>query len=209
MPSARSSSAAFPASPSSSPAPDRFSAAAPERVTTLGRLSRERLAEIYRACDALIVPARGEGFPLSAQEALASGLPALIADDPGYAPNLTGVGSGARVVEAGGFAAALTELLEDPASLSEARRAAAEHARSAFTSARAADLHETLYERLLAQGGSAPVALDPVPALPQRCAVVRRRDGRQAEVAPLGSPQLERADFVGMRRRCPDRGSPP
>jgi glycosyltransferase involved in cell wall biosynthesis len=128
---------------------DRFSAAASERVTTLGRLSRERLAEIYRACDALIVPARGEGFPLSAQEALASGLPALIADDPGYAPNLVGIGSGARLVEAGGYAAALIGLLEDPASLSEARRSAAEHARKSFSWARAADLHESLYERLL------------------------------------------------------------
>ena len=135
---------------------EKLPAGTPDRVTALGPLSRARLAEIYRACDAMIVPARGEGFPLSAQEALASGLPLLVADDPGYALNLVGAGPAVRLVgDPAEFPVALTTLLGDPASLREARRAAAAHARKAFSWARAAAEHETLYEELVsAQRGA-------------------------------------------------------
>jgi glycosyltransferase involved in cell wall biosynthesis len=135
---------------------EKLPGGAPDRVTALGPLPRARLAEIYRACDAMIVPARGEGFPLSAQEALASGLPLLVADDPGYAPNLVGAGPAVRLVgDPAEFPAALTTLLGDPASLREARRAAAAHARKAFSWARASAEHETLYEELVsAQRGA-------------------------------------------------------
>jgi glycosyltransferase involved in cell wall biosynthesis len=44
-------------------------------VYLLGRRSREELAELYRAADALLLPSVGEGFPLVVQEAMASGLP--------------------------------------------------------------------------------------------------------------------------------------
>jgi glycosyltransferase involved in cell wall biosynthesis len=131
---------------------DRLPPEAPSRVESLGRLSRSRLAEVYRACDALIVPARGEGFPLSAQEALASGLPLLLADDPGYAPNLAGAGTSVRSVSGSdGFGRALDELLGDPALLEDARRAAATHAREAFSWPHAIDEHETLYRQLPTQ----------------------------------------------------------
>ncbi len=96
---------------------DSLPAGTPGQVTPLGWLSRERLAELYRACDAMIAPARGEGFPLAAQEALASGLPLVLADDPGYAPSLDGSGAGTRRVgDPSGFAAALADLLGDQTS---------------------------------------------------------------------------------------------
>ena len=44
-------------------------------VRSLGRKSREELAELYQAADALLLPSVGEGFPLVIQEAMASGLP--------------------------------------------------------------------------------------------------------------------------------------
>src|SRR5205814_5728233 len=53
-------------------------------VEALGALPRERVAELYRAADAFLLPSRGEGFPLTIQEAMASGLPAFVLDDPGY-----------------------------------------------------------------------------------------------------------------------------
>jgi glycosyltransferase involved in cell wall biosynthesis len=128
----------------------RLPRGAPQGVEALGRLSRPRLAEVYRACDLALVPSWGEGFPLVAQEALASGLPLILAEDPGYGPNLDGVGEGARLVDgAAGFAAAIAELAEDPGAHERARAAAAAHAESAFSWARATAQHEDLYRRLI------------------------------------------------------------
>ncbi|MGW2565737.1 glycosyltransferase family 4 protein [Streptomyces sp. NPDC001537] len=55
-------------------------------VHHLGALSQEAVADAYRACDVFALPSTAEGFPLTVQEAMASGLPVVTTDDPGYAP---------------------------------------------------------------------------------------------------------------------------
>jgi D-inositol-3-phosphate glycosyltransferase len=62
---------------------------APENVTGgdvifLGRLMPEKLAQLYQAADIFILPSQDEGFPLSVQEAMASGLPVITTNDHGY-----------------------------------------------------------------------------------------------------------------------------
>jgi glycosyltransferase involved in cell wall biosynthesis len=55
-------------------------------VHHLGPLSPRSLADVFRASDIFALPSSAEGFPLTVQEAMASGLPVVTTDDPGYAP---------------------------------------------------------------------------------------------------------------------------
>jgi D-inositol-3-phosphate glycosyltransferase len=54
------------------------------RVLPCGVRDRDSVRLLYRACDVFALPSRSEGFPLTVQEAMASGLPVVTTDDPGY-----------------------------------------------------------------------------------------------------------------------------
>jgi len=125
--------------------------AAPPHVSVLGALPRERMAELYRAADAFVLPSQGEGFPLTVQEAMASGLPVVLADDPSYSTHLDGARSAARLVprDPAAIAAAVGAVLADP----DARAAARAHAERVFSWTEAADAHERLYAELIGRRG--------------------------------------------------------
>ena len=139
-------------------APRAAVAAGAPHVDTVGALPRERVAELYRAADAFLLPSRGEGFPLSVQEAMASGLPVVLAHDPSYVETLAGAGDGARLVEPSPSALAeeLRRLTGDPEAAAAAGRAALAHARTSFSWDRAVEAHERLYEDLRTAGAIAP-----------------------------------------------------
>ena len=119
-------------------------------VRLLGPQSRRQLEDLYRAADAFLVPSRGEGFPLSVQEAMASGLPVVMCDDPGYRRQLDGAGTAVLLTkpDAVALGEALHELLRSERSRAAAGQASAEYARRAFSWAHAADQHEALYDRV-------------------------------------------------------------
>jgi glycosyltransferase involved in cell wall biosynthesis len=50
----------------------------------LGIIDPEDMPDIYRLCDVFVLPSEGEGFPATAQEAMASGLAVIMTDDPAY-----------------------------------------------------------------------------------------------------------------------------
>jgi O-antigen/teichoic acid export membrane protein len=53
-------------------------------VRHLGSFEQRELALAYRAADVFALPSQAEGFPLTVQEAMASGLPIVTTDDAGY-----------------------------------------------------------------------------------------------------------------------------
>ena len=55
-----------------------------QHIHHLGTMDQATLAKVYRASDAFVLPSESEGFPLSVQEAMASGLPVITSWDEGY-----------------------------------------------------------------------------------------------------------------------------
>ena len=135
--------------------PGRPPAPLPEGVEHLGTQAPARIRELMRAADAFLLPSRGEGFPLTAQEALASGLGVVLCDDPAYRPYVDGAGDAVRLAapDADSLARALRELTRDPAARRALSEVAAAHARRRFSWQRAADDHEALYAQLRDERG--------------------------------------------------------
>jgi len=117
----------------------------------LGAPDDATLAKIYRAADAFLLPSHGEGgFPLTAREAMASGLPVILRDDATYRAVLDPTPAGVR------FAApeprAIINAVTDVLALGPgARNEVAAYAREHFRWSHTVDEHLRLYERLRAQ----------------------------------------------------------
>lgn len=124
---------------------------APSNVETLGKVSAAKVAELYRAADCFLLPSIAEGFPVAAQEAIASGLPVILADDPVYAPYLEGAPEGVVVAqrEVGALAGGLRSLDCGRSLNSHQRERLAAFAAERYSLARSVDRHEELYARLV------------------------------------------------------------
>jgi D-inositol-3-phosphate glycosyltransferase len=119
-------------------------------VERVGIVPRERMAAILRSADALLMPSRGEGLPVTIQEALASGLPVVATDDPGYRDKLAGFGPAVRLLaaEATPMSEALVEVTAS-SNAGERAVAAASEARRRFSIDAFAERHEHLYSDLV------------------------------------------------------------
>lgn len=95
-------------------------------VRFTGAVEPERIAALVTAADVFGFPAVGEGLGLAAAEALMLGVPVVAARDGGGVTDVVPAQGAGRLVppDAAAFAAALREVLEDPASRVAAARAA-------------------------------------------------------------------------------------
>ena len=99
-----------------------------ERVTLLGAVSPERLAQLYGEADLFVLASRYEGYGMAYAEAIAHGLP-VIGSKAGAIPDTVPAGAGLLVApgDVGALAQALGRLIGD-AEQSKAMRAAAQAA---------------------------------------------------------------------------------
>lgn len=128
-----------------------------ENLKRIGHLSRERLRDEYRRCDALIFPTRYEGFGLVAAEAMACGRP-VIASRCTSLPELVQDGATGilcPVDDVAAFAAAARRLQADPQACRRMGRAGRERVLQHFTLSRMTEQYLDLYRSLAVGTGAA------------------------------------------------------
>ena len=86
------------------------SAGAPVRFT--GFLNQMRIAEVYAAADVLVLPSQTETWGLVVNEAMASGVPAIVSDGVGCGPDLIEPGVTGDIFTRGDVAALSARMVE-------------------------------------------------------------------------------------------------
>jgi glycosyltransferase involved in cell wall biosynthesis len=105
-------------------------------TTFAGFLNQTEIPKAYVAADALVLPSAGETWGLVVNEAMASGLPALVSDRVGCGPDLVETDvTGARYPfgDIGAMADVLEKWAQKPELLKQLGRAAEERVRSTYT----------------------------------------------------------------------------
>lgn len=114
-------------------------------VVHLRSIKYAEMHELYGMGDVLFLPSRGEGLPLTLQEALLCGLPAVVSQDPSYTENVANA-PGVALREGGpNWVQAIVDAIERPVAAAEIAAWAASHfGRGPFL-----DGYERVYRELL------------------------------------------------------------
>jgi glycosyltransferase involved in cell wall biosynthesis len=133
---------------------DRPAGASDVRLHFLGGRPAAEMPGIYRCADVMVVASVGE-CPLTVLEAMSSGLPLLVNDDPALHSPWTS-GPGVRFVDlaAGDLRAALEDLVAEPEAMRRLGEAGHEFVESAFSWEAHVDQLESVYEEI--RGASTP-----------------------------------------------------
>jgi D-inositol-3-phosphate glycosyltransferase len=126
-----------------------------DRVVFFPPQPHHRLADIYSAADAVLVPSRWESFGLVALEAQACGTPVIAASVGGLRDVVVHGRTGLLVEghDPGAYAAAIVRVLDDRRLAGRMRRAAVRHAARFSWDATAAGVRDVYRELLERQAG--------------------------------------------------------
>ncbi|NVO56002.1 glycosyltransferase family 4 protein [Rhodobacteraceae bacterium B1Z28] len=125
-----------------------------DRVQFLGERPWEEIVETYRSLDLFVAPARHEGFGLTPLEAMASSVPAIACHGVGAFSAQIKDGVTGRLVEKDdpvALAAAMKQMLADPAELAAEGHAARAHVEQNFRIEGEAEAIVRVYRSLLSQ----------------------------------------------------------
>jgi glycosyltransferase involved in cell wall biosynthesis len=131
-----------------------------DRVTVVGRLSYDRVADYYRAADVCVSIPDTDSSPRSVWEAMACGCPCVLSDLP-WTRELITPGAEALLVsvQTDAVAAAITRLLEDRELADSVKLSALELVRVNRDARREMDRLEAFYFSLAGQPAPSPVAI--------------------------------------------------
>ncbi len=125
-----------------------------ERVDLVGRVSSERLIELYRRAALVVVPSRYEGFGLPAAEALACGTP-VVATRAGALPEVVGdCGVLVPADDPHALAAGIQQLLDAPARRAEMAARGRRRIAELYSWPRVAAATAEVYAELASRRGS-------------------------------------------------------
>jgi glycosyltransferase involved in cell wall biosynthesis len=97
-------------------------AKADENVTFLGQVPYNQMPAVYRGGDVLMLPSRAEGLPRTVLEAFASGVPVVSSHLEQIASVVNVGGETVEIGDIGGYANAITRVLENADKLGEQGR---------------------------------------------------------------------------------------
>ncbi len=115
-------------------------------VTVFGRVTEDKLVELYRKAWVFSLPSSYEGFGVPYIEAMASGTAVVATPNPG-AKEVLGEGSFGHLVEPGELGHALVDLLKDPIKRAHFEKQGLQRAQD-FSWTRIAQQYEELYQEL-------------------------------------------------------------
>lgn len=123
------------------------------RLVSLGRVSHERMPEVYRQADLLLMPSVREGFGLCVAEAMACALPVVAASGSAMG-ELVLQGQGGKLCSPetpDGFVTAIREIAADPAQAARMGEFNRSRVEMLFTLPRMVDAYRRLFEEVLDQ----------------------------------------------------------
>lgn len=158
-----------------------------ERVTLLGRISREEVPRLMRSADAVVSVPWYEPFGITPVEAMACGVPVVVSAVGGMIDTVLDDVTGVQVAprDPDRLAEALRALLADPKRREQYGRAGAERARRFYDWERIGSATLAVYERAAPRRSSAQRERRSTRS-PYRA----RRQARQSSIAPAGYERL-------------------